>query len=206
MSEIAFVPKAEPSAVEPQAAARRPRRHHRKALTGAAALAASVAIGWIATEAVERGADSAERAPALAAAAPRGGAHRDAAPPTAAGRRAAAADPAAAAMPSARVAASQLARSLFAPHTWHIDPPPPPPPPVPPPPPTAPPFPYTVMGAYTPQGGETVYFLSREDRVIDAHVGDHLDGTYVLESADAARLVFNYTPLNIRQSVSAAQP
>jgi hypothetical protein len=49
-----------------------------------------------------------------------------------------------------------------------------------------------------------VYFLSREDRVTDAHVGDHLDSSYVFKSADAAQLVFEYVPLNIRQTVPLA--
>jgi hypothetical protein len=104
---------------------------------------------------------------------------------------------------SRRVADASLAAALFSPHTWHVEPPPPPPAPPPPPPePTAPPFPYTVMGSYTPEGGKTVYFLSRADRVIDARVGDRLDGVYDFESADANQLVFNYLPLNIRQPIT----
>jgi hypothetical protein len=57
------------------------------------------------------------------------------------------------------------------------------------------------MGAYTAQGGKTVYFLSRDDRVIDAHVGDRLDGVYDFESASGGQLVFNYLPLNMRTSL-----
>jgi hypothetical protein len=57
------------------------------------------------------------------------------------------------------------------------------------------------VGSYTPQGDSPVYFLSRADRVIDAHVGDQLDGVYAFESAESGSLVFNYLPLNIRQSV-----
>jgi hypothetical protein len=37
--------------------------------------------------------------------------------------------------------------------------------------------------------------------VIDAHVGDRLDGVYEFESAGSGSLVFNYLPLNIRQTV-----
>jgi hypothetical protein len=103
---------------------------------------------------------------------------------------------------SPRVADAALARALFAPHSWHIEPPPPPPaPPVPPPAPTAPPLPYSFLGAYTPQGGTTVYFLALADRVIDAHVGDRLDGIYEFASADANQLVFNYLPLKIKQTL-----
>ncbi|HEY4443832.1 MAG TPA: hypothetical protein VGN30_06060, partial [Steroidobacteraceae bacterium] len=100
-----------------------------------------------------------------------------------------------------RHADASMSEDLFATHTWRIAVAPPPPPPPPPPPvPTAPPFPYTFVGAYTPQGDKTVFFLSRADRVIDAHVGDQIDGVYDFESADAGQLVFNYLPLNIRQS------
>ncbi len=102
-----------------------------------------------------------------------------------------------------RTADASHASALFAGHSWYVaPPPPPPPPPAPPPEATAPPFPYTVMGAYAAEGGKTVYFLARGDRVIDAHVGDRLDGVYDFESADAGQLVFNYLPLNIRQPIS----
>jgi hypothetical protein len=101
-----------------------------------------------------------------------------------------------------RVADASHAQALFATHSWYIAPPPPPPvAPPPPPPPQAPPFPYVFVGSYTPVGQEPIYFLSKADRVIDAHVGDRLDGIYTFESADANSLVFNYQPLNIRQTV-----
>jgi len=93
--------------------------------------------------------------------------------------------------------------ALFAGHSWYVPPPPPPPvAPAPPPPPTAPPFPYTFVGSYAPAGEGPVYFLARSDRVVDAHIGDHLDGVYVLESAGPDGLIFNYLPLNIRQTVA----
>ena len=103
---------------------------------------------------------------------------------------------------AARVADASEASALFAPHSWHVEPPPAPlPPPPPPAPPTAPPLPYSYVGQYTPQGDATVYFLSNADRVIDAHVGDKLDGIYTFLSADANELAFNYLPLNIRQTL-----
>jgi len=101
-----------------------------------------------------------------------------------------------------RTADSSHAAALFAAHSWYVAPPPPPPAaPLPPPPPQAPPFPYTFVGSYAPAGEQPVYFLAKADRVIDAHVGDRLDGIYAFESADPGNLVFNYLPLNIRQSV-----
>ena len=106
-----------------------------------------------------------------------------------------------------RVADASHAAALFASHSWYVAPPPPPPvAPPPPPPPTAPPFPYTFVGAYTSQGDGTVYFLAQGDRVVDAHVGDRLDGVYEFESATAAQLTFNYVPLNIRQLLPTGAP
>lgn len=102
----------------------------------------------------------------------------------------------------ARSADSSHAAALFASHSWYVPPPPPPvAPPPPPPPPTAPPFPYTYVGSYAPAGETPVYFLSRGDRVIDARVGERLDGVYDFESVGPDGLVFNYLPLNMRQAV-----
>jgi len=106
-----------------------------------------------------------------------------------------------------RVVQPAHAGALFAQHSWFVlkpaPPPAPEPPPPPPPAPTAPPLPYAFLGSFTPDGAPPVYFLSRGDRVIDAHVGDKLDGLYQLETADAAQLVFVYLPLNVRQSLAA---
>jgi hypothetical protein len=111
-----------------------------------------------------------------------------------------------------RVVVPTYAAALFAQHSWtvlrpvKVPPPPPPalpPPPPPPPEPTAPPFPYAFVGSYAPEGGRPVFFLTRGDRVIDARVGDKLDGVYQLESAAGGQLVFVYLPLNVRQNLPA---
>ena len=103
---------------------------------------------------------------------------------------------------SDRVVGPKRAASLFAPHTWYVAPPPPPAVAPPPPPvPTAPPFPFTFVGSFAPKGEPPVFFLSRGDRMIDAHVGDRLEGVYEFESAAGGQLVFVYLPLNIRQSL-----
>ena len=104
----------------------------------------------------------------------------------------------------ARVVASTQAAALFAPHSWYVAPPPPPPAPPPPPPePAAPPFPFTFVGSFAPGGDQPVFFLAHGDRVIDAHVGDRLDGVYQFESAAGGQLVFVYLPLNLRQTLAA---
>ncbi|MBS0396382.1 MAG: hypothetical protein JSR54_17320, partial [Proteobacteria bacterium] len=108
---------------------------------------------------------------------------------------------------AARVADNSRASDLFATHSWYVPPPPPPAAPVlPPPAPTAPPFPYTIVGSFAPDGEKTVYFLARGDRVTDAHVGDRIDGVYLLESAQGGQLTFNYLPLDIRQVVATGAP
>lgn len=108
---------------------------------------------------------------------------------------------------SSRVADAAWATELFRTHSWYVPPPPPPPaPPAPEPPPSAPPFPYTFVGSFSPEGDLPVYFLARGDRVIDTRVGDHLDGVYAFESATAGQLIFTYLPLNIRQIVAIGVP
>jgi hypothetical protein len=104
-----------------------------------------------------------------------------------------------------RVSSRGPADSLFVRHSWYVPPPPPPPAPVAevkPPPPTAPPLPFGVMGSYTRPGDATVYFLTREERVFDVHVGDTIDGTYKVDGAASGRLLLTYLPLNIQQSLA----
>lgn len=104
---------------------------------------------------------------------------------------------------SDRVVAATHAAALFSQHSWYVAPPPPPPAAPPPPPePTAPPFPYTLVGSYAPEGDAPVFFLARGDRVIDARVGDKLDGVYRFESAAGGQLVFVYLPLDIHQNLA----
>ncbi len=108
---------------------------------------------------------------------------------------------------SDRVVAPTHASALFAQHSWYVLPPAPPPAKPPPPPePTAPPFPYTFIGSFTPEGHPPVFFLAHGDRVIDAHVGDRLEGVYQFESANGGQLVFVYLPLDVRQTLAAGGP
>jgi hypothetical protein len=106
-----------------------------------------------------------------------------------------------------RTAESAGADALFASHSWHVAPPPPPPPPPAPPPaapaaPTAPPLPFTLLGSYAAQGDQATYFLARDDRIYDVKAGDTIDADYTLIEADGANLIFNYKPLNSRQSLA----
>jgi len=100
-----------------------------------------------------------------------------------------------------RTADASRASALFATRSWYTPPPPPPPaPPAPEAVPTAPPLPYAFLGSYTNADKETVYFLSRDDRVYDVKSGDTLDQVYSI-SAEGEQLVFTYKPLNVRQSL-----
>jgi hypothetical protein len=193
----------------PYAAAAAERARAQVALTRKqASPPAAAAEAKPATQAPPRPAAPPQAKPAPRQAPPRPGAVARAkpAPTHAAPRPAPAASEARSA--SDRVAAATHASALFAQHTWAAPKPAPPPPPPPapeppPPPPTAPPLPYTFLGSYAPKGAKPVYFMARGDRVVDAHVGDKLDGVYELESADGAQLVFVYLPLNIRQNLAA---
>jgi hypothetical protein len=106
-----------------------------------------------------------------------------------------------------RVVDPSASGSLFAAHSWYVAPPPPPPAPpvetVPaaPPTPVTPPFPFTYMGSYAPNGQPPVFFLTRDDKVYDVHVGDTLDGTYHIDSFADGQLVFTYIPLNQQQQL-----
>jgi hypothetical protein len=105
-----------------------------------------------------------------------------------------------------RTVESKTADALFASHSWFVPPPPPPPAaPAPPPPPevpTAPPLPFTFIGSYAADGDRSTYFLARGDRIYDVREGDSIDSEYALVAADGGNLIFNYKPLNARQSLA----
>jgi hypothetical protein len=109
---------------------------------------------------------------------------------------------------SHRVTDGTSASAIFASHSWYSPPPPAPPPPVVVPAsvvaqvPTAPPLPFTFMGSYTPDGATPVFFLTRNDRVYDVHIGDTLEGTYTVDSFANGQLVLTYKPLKIQQQLS----
>ncbi len=95
-----------------------------------------------------------------------------------------------------------IARDLFASQSWLK-----PPPPVvvrasAPAAPTAPPLRFKLIGSYEHSGDATVYFLVQGDVVRDVHVGDVLDGTYSVDSAQNGRLQMTYLPLKIRQEIA----
>jgi hypothetical protein len=106
-----------------------------------------------------------------------------------------------------RVADEAHSGALFATHTWYVAPPPPPPPPpvsaasLAPPVPTAPPLPFQYIGSYKTDGGAQVFFLTHDDRVYDAKVGDTLESTYHIDGFNGSQLLLTYKPLNIQQQL-----
>ncbi len=105
-----------------------------------------------------------------------------------------------------RVADAASAAKLFATHSW-LPPPPPPPPPAPPVvvapvAPTAPPLPFAYMGSYLADGGQAVYFVTRDNRIYDLKTGDIIDDVYTFEGLNANQLVFTYKPLNVQQTLA----
>lgn len=100
--------------------------------------------------------------------------------------------------PSARVTAT----NLFESHSWFVAPPPPPPQKLGPAVPVAPPLPFTLLGTYARAGEPAVYFLVKDDRIFDAHVGDVLDKDYSVDAAENGQLRLTYLPLGIKQSLA----
>jgi hypothetical protein len=106
-----------------------------------------------------------------------------------------------------RTADATNANALFAPKSWYT--PPPPPLPLAEQPaaaPTAPPLPFAFLGRYTDGNDETVYFVTRDDRVYDVKPGSAIDSLYSVESVEGGQLVFLYKPLNVRQQLATGDP
>lgn len=98
-------------------------------------------------------------------------------------------------------AVSNATGNLFVSHSWYVAPPPPPPQVLAPPVPTAPPLPYSYLGRYGHTGDKTVFFIVKDDRVYDVHVGDVLEKTYSIDGVENGQLQMTYLPLGIRQSL-----
>jgi hypothetical protein len=101
-----------------------------------------------------------------------------------------------------RVLAGAARVDLFASHSWYVPPPPPPPQQAEPMEPVAPPLPYELIGSYAHDGEPTVFFLSRDDRVFDVHIGDILENTYSVDAQANGQLQLTYLPLKTRQTLN----
>ncbi|HZO02344.1 MAG TPA: hypothetical protein VFB93_14200 [Burkholderiales bacterium] len=73
--------------------------------------------------------------------------------------------------------------------------------PVAPPPPSAPPLPFTLVGSFEAQSGETVYYLAEAEKVHVVKPGEAVNELYRLEAAAADQLELLYLPLAIKQTL-----
>lgn len=89
----------------------------------------------------------------------------------------------------------------FGARSWVVVPPPPPPAPVVVEAPRAPPLPFRYLGQVDDGRGNRSFFLVRGTATVTVAVGESIDNTYRLESADNGILNFTYLPLRVRQSL-----
>lgn len=75
------------------------------------------------------------------------------------------------------------------------------PPPPPPPPPKPPAVPFVYMGRLE-EGGQTVYFLVKGEKLFMVKVGEDIDETYSLEGEADHQLRLVYKPLHIAQTLT----
>jgi hypothetical protein len=71
--------------------------------------------------------------------------------------------------------------------------------------PTAPPLPYTYLGRYGRAGDKQVFFIVKDDRVYDVHVGDVLEKIYSVDGVENGQLKMTYLPLGTRQSLQVGE-
>jgi hypothetical protein len=67
--------------------------------------------------------------------------------------------------------------------------------------PQAPPLPYTYLGKLIHEG-ETVVFLTREDRNYIVRAGETLEERYKIEAVEEDQVVLSYLPLRVRQTLA----
>ena len=65
----------------------------------------------------------------------------------------------------------------------------------------APPLPFRYMGQINDGNGAVTYFLLRGTATLSVSVGDSIDNTYRLDSAEGGALQFTFLPLRERQSL-----
>lgn len=91
----------------------------------------------------------------------------------------------------------------FSPTAWFVAPPPPPQPSAaPPPPPSAPAMPFAYAGRLQGEGGRWTYYLMRGDQSFAVSRGDTFDTSYRLDSVDDAKMVIEYLPLSVKQTLT----
>lgn len=92
----------------------------------------------------------------------------------------------------------QQAADVFKSHSWFVPPPPARLAQAAVAPPAPPPLPFTYLGAVQ-DGGQTVVFLSKAQRLYTVRKGEIFDGQYRLEDVGSGRIELVYLPLNAKQ-------
>lgn len=90
------------------------------------------------------------------------------------------------------------AADIFKPHAWFVAPSPTHAGPVVAAPPAPPPLPFTYLGTVE-DGGRTVVFLAKEQKLYTVHKGEVFAGQYRLEDESKGRIEIVYLPLNAKQ-------
>ncbi|MGX9773210.1 hypothetical protein ACWYXN_06835 [Janthinobacterium aestuarii] len=103
-----------------------------------------------------------------------------------------------------RVSMVVTTQNPFSTTSWFVAPPPPPPPPAaaPPPAPTAPAMPFVYAGRLQGVGGRWTYYLMRGDQSFAVSRGETFDTSYRLDSVDDSKMVIEYLPLSVKQTLS----
>jgi hypothetical protein len=68
----------------------------------------------------------------------------------------------------------------------------------------APPLPFRFLGRWI-EDGDTIYFLQFNDRNLPMRIGDSIDKTYTLDSANGGVLSFTYLPLSAKQTLAVGE-
>jgi len=100
-----------------------------------------------------------------------------------------------------RPSESSLAIDIFAVRTW--EPPRPsvvftPPPPAPPQPPA---LPFRFLGKVIALGETPAFLLAYGDQILSLHIGDTVDGKYLVEKYEGGQLHFLFRPMNAHQTL-----
>ena len=65
-----------------------------------------------------------------------------------------------------------------------------------------PPFPFKFAGVQRQPSGQTIYFLTKDNRLYTVEVGQILDTLYSIDGEEAGQLTVTYLPLDRKQTIS----
>jgi hypothetical protein len=65
-----------------------------------------------------------------------------------------------------------------------------------------PPFPFKFAGVQRHPSGQTIYFLTKDNKLYTVEVGETLDSLYSIDGEEGGQLNFTYLPLDRKQTIS----